>query len=560
MTATLFRALAVLSSCAAVAIVFGGAPQSASAQNTLRPPVQMTALPERDVIPPAMECADLAAEDFSTIKGAPTNIASATIESATAERAEFCLVKGMIAPQIQFELRLPTKTYTGRYLQGGCGGACGVIYDRVTPECDNIHAFGGAFALSFNNSGHVGTSGRDTIWAINSPQARADYAYRAAHVMAVVAKTILQSFYGKQPDYSYFQGCSYGGREGLKEAQIYPNDFDGIVAGAPAIWITPGVVRIIWETQQGLDAEGKPILTPESVALLHKAVIAACDELDGVKDGQIDDGRACKYDPGDLVCASAAQTSNCISAAQAKTMRAYYRGPVDDKGRNLYLGAEPYGSELNWAGKGSFALLGGPFAAKQIAHMIYNGEPPKDFDWRTWKPDEKILTDLFERGGYYNASNPDLSAFKASGGKLLIWQGDADNSSGPNVVLDYYQRVRDTLGGFSATQDFMRVFMVPGVYHCRGGYIPYEEDFLGAMVQWVEKGRAPDSVLASARLQDGIVRTRPVYAYPTRAKYKGTGDINRPESFAPERPQREPNDLYPWLGAGMKDGPAPTAF
>lgn len=519
------------------------------ADHSLTTPVDMLALPPRGIVPPVMACAALVHQDFTGIPGAPTSIASAAIEAAAAGRAEFCLVKGIIAPQIQFELRLPTKTYTGRYLQGGCSGACGLIVDRFSPPCEDRRAFGGAFALAFENSGHVGADMIDTVWAVDAPELRIDFAYRAAHVMSVVAKEILTAYYGQPPALSYFQGCSDGGREGLVEAQRYPRDFDGIVVGAPAYWISLMPLRIIWESQRGTDARGAPVFSRQALAILHRAVIAACDGLDGLEDGQIDDSRSCHFDPRALIC-TPGKTAGCITAAQADAARAYYSGPVDPRGRHLYLGGEPYGSELTWMD--AFSSMGGTLGARQIKFMIYDGHPPRDFNWRTWRPDAQALAGLLRHGGYFDASDPNLRAFRDAGGKLIIWQGAADNAAGPYGMFDYYQRVRDELGGFQGTQPFMRVFLVPGVYHCEGGYVAYQEDFLGSMVSWVERRTAPDSVSATAVLGDGTMRTRPVYAYPLRARYQGRGDIDRPESFAPVRPAQEPADRYDWLGADMK--------
>ena len=520
----------------------------AAAAEDPQPPVQMISLPQREVIAPAMNCIALAQQDFTNIPGAPTSIASAVVELSGNDRAEFCLVKGIISPQIQFELRLPTKTYTGRYLQGGCGGTCGFIPSHVDPDCDNRPALGGAFAVGFENSGHVGASPIDTVWALHAPELRADFADRAAHSLSLVAKAVMTAFYGTPPAFSYFEGCSDGGREGLKEAQKYPADFDGIVAGAPAYWISLMPLRIIWESQHGIDAQGGPILTAESLALLHRAVMESCDALDGLKDGQIDDSRACHFDPRTLVCRSS-ERADCITARQAEVIRAYYSGPVDGQGHHLYLGGEPYGSELTWMEP--FSRLGATLGSNQMRFMIYDGEPPVDFDWRIWKPDAAALADVFRRGASYDADDPDLNAFRRAGGKLIIWQGAADNAAGPYGMFDYYQRVRDKLGGYPTTRSLLRVFLIPGAYHCHGGYIPYQENFLGAIVNWVERNQAPESIVASAILGDGTLRERPVYAYPVRAKYKGSGDMNRPESFVPERPASEANDRYDWLGAHM---------
>ena len=543
---------------AASTLVVSGFFPAAHAADAVAPPVQFTPLPERAPVLPTMDCGQLVQEDFLTaVEGAPARISSAELEVKEGD-IEFCHVKGMIAPQIQFEFHLPTKTYTGRYLQGGCGGACGVIYDSISPRCDNRLAFGGAFAVSFNNSGHVGPEPMDTLWAAHAPQLREDFAYRAAHVMAEVGKEILTRFYGSRPEYSYFVGCSNGGREAMMEAQRFPDDFDGIIAGAPALWISAGVVRIIHESKTALDENGEPILTPSSTTLLHKAVMAACDGLDGLEDGQIDNPRRCQFDPGELVC-EPGQDDGCITQRQAETMRAIYRGAVDANGDQLFFGGEPYGSELLWTGEGSFLTSGYALAANQIKFMIYNGETNQDFDWQSWEPGRDELVDLMQHGGYYNANNPDLSGFRNAGGKLIMWQGEADNAGGSYIMPDYYQRVRDSMGGFAGTDPFMRVYMLPGVYHCSGGYIAYEHDMLGPMVNWVERDHAPDAIVGAAILEDGAVRQRPVWPYPTQARYRGTGDINAADSFVPVRPAEAPNDRFRWLGEDLAETGASPA-
>jgi poly(3-hydroxybutyrate) depolymerase len=520
--------------------------------------VTMIDLPPRPVITPASDCGALARRDFAGVRDAPTSISAAEIVAATATQPEICLVKGYVAPQVQFELRLPTKTYTGRYLQGGCGGACGRIGDQFAPACDTTLARAGSFAVAFENSGHVGSSPMDTTWAATDPEVRIDFAYRAAHVTALAAKAIIAAFYGAPPAVSYFQGCSNGGREGLMEAQRFPGDFAGIVAGAPAVWITPGVERIIWETRLATDSGHRSILTQDAVALLHEAVMKACDALDGLKDGQIDDPRTCHYDPKRLICRSGQPPAQCITQEQAEVMRQLYQGPIDSQGRHLYPGGEPYGSELTWTSPGSLTSIGSSLAINQIKYMIYGGDYPLDLDWENWKFDEQGLRALFDRGGYYDAPNPDLNRYRESGGKLILWQGAADSPAGPAVLLDYYQRVRDSAGGLDAARSFARMFLVPGVYHCGGGYLPYQEDLLGAMVAWVERGAVPDSVPAAVVLPDGTPRRRPIFAYPMRAKYRGTGSIDSAASFIESRPASEPDDHFAWLGVGMTDGAAPA--
>jgi feruloyl esterase len=551
--------LTIAALCVAATFSLGVAPTAAQSIPPPLPPVKFVSIPQRAAIDPVLECADMMKLDLLMLKDAPTRINSAELEAKDGG-ARFCHVKGVIAPQIQFELHLPIKGYTGRYLQGGCGGACGAIYKTVTPACDNQRAFGGEFAVSFNNSGHVGPNLNDTLWAAFDPQLRIDFAYRANHVMATVAKEILAKYYGKKPDYSYFMGCSNGGREAMMEAQRYPDDFDGIVAGAPALWISLGVSRIIHESKIAQDDKGNPVLTPEATTLLHNAVLAACDGLDGLNDGQIDNPRLCHYDPRKLVCKPGkAKATDCITAQQADVMRQLYRGAVDDQGRQLFFGGEPYGSELIWTGPGSFLTMGHVLAANQIKFMIYGGETHQDFDWRTWKPGKDDVADLMKEGGYYNANNPDLSAFKAKGGKLIMWQGEADNAGGSYILPDYYQRVRDNMGGFAGTDPFLKVYLFPGMYHCFGGYVAYEHDLLGPIVNWVERGEAPNALIGTAILKDGTIRNRPTYSYPTQARYKGKGDINAADNFVAAPPKQVPDDHFDWVGADMIGDEPPKA-
>ena len=209
------------------------------------------------------------------------------------------MVKGYVAPTIQFELRLPTARWTGRYLQGGCGGNCGVIMSGLAPRCDIQVAYSGGFAVGFENSGHMGGDG---VWALGGQSVRDDFAFRAAHAFAVAAKAIISVYYGHTPEFSYFQGCSDGGREAMMETQRYPGDFNGVIAGSPAFAIAEAMERFIWEARWGRDERGSLVLDEAAVTLLHAAVMNACDALDGAKDGQLDDPRRCRYDPGRLIC------------------------------------------------------------------------------------------------------------------------------------------------------------------------------------------------------------------------------------------------------------------
>lgn len=513
----------------------------------------LIALPARPVIAPVMPCRNLVTPVTAYAEGIGYRVLSAAEEAASTGKPAACLVKGYAAPQTQFELRLPLTGYTGRFLQGGCGGMCGVISDAIVPLCSDAHLASGAFAVAYNDGGHFSAGIGDATWAVD-PELRLQFAHKATHATALASKAILTRFYGRAPDHSYFVGCSGGGREALMETQRYPNDFDGVVAGS-SVSMPAAMQLFLWEAQKGTDADGHEIFTPDAVATLHRAVLVACDRIDGIPDGQIDDPRKCRYDPAPLGCRDRRQTGGpCLTAAQIEAARAYYRGPVADDGTALFPGGAPYGSELGWVGPGA-ATQTGKFAAESFIKLVLlPGQLPESFGWRDWKFTRAGLDRLLEAGKPYDATDPDLSAFRDRGGKLILWQGMADNAAGARGMLDYYQAVREHMGGLEATRRFARMFAVPGGYHCRGGYVPYDEDFLGAVVNWVERGTAPDSVPAAARLTDGTIRQRPLFAYPTPTRYLG-GDVNAMRSFTAGTVQRDPADGFAWPGSRAIDTP-----
>ncbi|MEO9133026.1 MAG: tannase/feruloyl esterase family alpha/beta hydrolase, partial [Sphingomonas sp.] len=342
---------------------------TASAQPASPSPARLITLPQRQVIAPAIACADLMRQPARDASGIAVRLRSAEEEAATGARPAFCLVKGYVTPQTEFELRLPLSGYTGRFLQGGCGGMCGVIFNSIVPLCSNAHAFGGAFAVAFNNGGHHAAGIGDGTWAVGDPELRAQFAEKAAHGVAVASKVLIASFYGKAPEKSYFAGCSGGGREAMMEAQRYPGDFDGIVAGS-SVAMTAAMQLFLWEAQKGLDAQGREVFTDAAVQLLHKTVLKACDKLDGIADGQIDDPRACSYDPAALLCpAKSRDPANCLTHEQVDAARAYYLGPSDAEGNPLFPGGAPYGGELGWVGRGA-PTQSGKFAAEAFLKYL----------------------------------------------------------------------------------------------------------------------------------------------------------------------------------------------
>jgi len=508
-------------------------------------------------VAPQLTCAALAqpepgrgVPDFGAIPGAPTRVSSAAVVAATATTPEFCDVKGYVSAQVQFELKLPTKTWQGRYLQNGCGGFCGAIGQTGFPSCDVQP--GGDFAVSATNDGHSG-AGFDALWAATDEQERVDLGTRAVHVVSVASKAIIRAFYGIAPQRSYFMGCSDGGREALSEAQRFPADFDGIVAGAPAnVWGPLNGEFQVWVARINTDAQGDSILTPAKLPALHAAAIASCDGVDGLVDGQIDDPRACRFDPASIRCAAGTDQPTCLTPAQVDVVRQAYSGPVDARGRHLYPGGEPVGSELAWAGwfvtppgaPGIGPLIGDNYL-KYSAFPI--GQPTSSV--QDWTFDVAGFNRLRQEGRVFNSTNADLGAFRNRGGKLLLWQGWADQAIPPTTVTTYYQAVRDRMGGLTATQRFARLFMFPSVNHCGGGFGPNQFDLVNPIVHWVERGEAPTRILATQTGATGnVVRTRPVFAYPEQARYTGTGSIDDAANFVGVMPARAPDDHFNWVG------------
>jgi hypothetical protein len=505
-------------------------------------------LPARASMAPIMDCGALVRPVSQQTQDIVLQVISAKVEQREGDDGPSCLVRGYTAPQTEFELRLPLQGYAGRYLQGGCGGLCGVIGEMITPRCSNAHLGGGSFAVAFNNGGHHSAGIGDATWAMGDPELLAQFAHKATHAVAVASKALIAQFYGEAPAFSYFAGCSGGGREALMEVQRYPGDFDGVVAGS-SVSMPAAMQLFLWEAQKGLYPDGTEIFTADAVQLLHAAALQACDTLDGIPDGQIDDPRRCRFDPAVLRCAEG-QTAgrSCLSAAQVQAATDYYRGPTAPDGQALFPGGAPFGAELGWIGPGATTQTGKFAAQSFLQYILLQGQLPADFSWIDWTFSQESLARLLEAGAPYDAADPDLTEFKSRGGKLLMWQGVADNMAGTFGMLDYYQAVREHAGGLSQARAFARMFLVPGGYHCTGGYVPYDQDFLGAVVAWVEEGTAPDMVMAAAQLDNGQTRTRPLYAYPAQARYLG-GDVNAPENFAPFTPADEPVDGFDWPGS-----------
>ncbi len=379
------------------------------------------------------------------------------------------------------------------------------------------------------------------MWAYDNLQGEIDLAYRAAHVTALAGKAIATRWYGSEPRKSYFAGCSTGGRQALIEAQRFPWDFDGIVAGAPSISVTGIHMQLLWNNRAMLDGAGKVLLTPVELGLVHEAVVARCDMNDGIRDGLIGDPRACGFDVAGLRC-TAGKSAGCLSDAQVAAFQKIYAGPRTSRGEAVVAGGVPLGSELSWT---QWFVGMDKFARDEFRYSAFQPNPGPAWELRDFDFDRDFKR-FGMADGLYSAANPDLRRYKAAGGKLLAFIGWADFGS-PAPVTDYYETVEKTLGGRTATQDFFRLFVVPGMDHCTDGEGAFAIDYLGYLEAWVERGKAPD-VMTGAHEKtaagnwgrfwakfplpvQSVAFTRPVYPYPLEARYNGKGNPDDAASF-----------------------------
>lgn len=491
------------------------------------------------------QCEDLAKADFSGIQDAPTAVTEAKRAGVSDDLPPHCRVAGYVTPNVGFELLLPDK-WNGKFLHVGCGGFCGVLSSKWG-ACDDPIRRG--YACLASDLGHKSTFA-DAKWAFNNLQAKMDFGYRATHVATLAGKAITAQHYAHAPKRSYFLGCSTGGKQGLMEAQRFPWDFDGIVAGAPSINELGDAMAVLWITLAFLDKDHRALLKSEDFKLIHSAVLEACDRNDGVKDGLIGDPRRCAVNLGKLKCASNG-TESCLSSEQLAAVQKIYSGPVTSGGERLYSGGATLGSELHWLleGPGLLSLEGMlKYLTEQFRYTAFYPDPGP-----AWK-----VTDFdFERDSrrlglmepLYSPTNPDLRQFKAAGGKLMLYHGWSDILVMPSDSVDYYETVERTMGGQSATQDFFRLFMLPGVAHCGGGEGADTVDYLSSLEAWVEHGQAPDKLIGAHLKTDGVAASmkfplnspniefsRPLYPYPLTAKYLGHGDPKDASSFGPVRP------------------------
>ncbi len=459
----------------------------------------------------------------------------------------FCRVAVEARPSadsdIKIEVWLPTNAWNGKFQGRGNGGFAGEI---------DYHAMALAvhegYATAGTDTGHA-APGTDARWALNHPEKITDFGYRAIHEMTQSAKMVIEEFYGNHLQRSYFSSCSNGGRQALMEAQRFPADYDGIIAGAPANDWTHLLTSALWDAQITTSESASYIGSNKLPAIAH-AVNEACDAQDGVKDGVLNDPRKCHFDPATILC-KAEESDKCLTGPQVAAMKKLYEGPHDSNGNEIFPGLLP-GAEDGpggWSlwitgpgpGKSLLFAFGGGFFADMVYDKADWNYKDADLGEGVKAADAKLAEDL-------NATEPNLAPFKGRGGKLIIYHGWNDPAISPLNTVDYYTNLVGTMGRDSA-EAFSRLYMVPGMQHCDGGaganYFGQDgpspmakttgHSVQVAIEQWVEKGRPPAEIIATkyaGRGHSGDMKmTRPLCPYPQIAKYKGSGDSNVAGNF-----------------------------
>ena len=465
-----------------------------------------------------------------------------------------CVVRGEVNHHIgadgksygdKFELRLPEQ-WSGRLLFQGGGGLDGNLLPALAldgrPQADSKSPLSRGYAIVSTDGGHEAANPVADGSFGSDPESRTDYYYRSTKIVTDAAKAIVARFYGRSPKYSYFKGCSTGGREGMIAAQRYAEYFNGVIAGAPAFNVANAAIAEAWDTVQFAaiapkNAKGMPnlngALSEADLKLLGDQILKECDELDGLKDGLVDRPAACHFDPAVLKC-RAEENGACLSAAKVEAIKKVFAGPKTSAGKQLYsdwaydpgvaapgwriwvLGNDqiPAINTMIMPAFYNLVLLAGQSPPIDILHFNFDTDPPR----------------VAQGAAEINATAVDLSGLRKHGGKLVLYNGMSDPVFSANDLIGYYQRVMAANGGQEETAKFARLFLIPGMNHCGGGPALDQFDTLTAMENWVEKGQEPDHIVASGNAFPG--RTRPLCPYPQTPHYKGSGSIEDAANFS----------------------------
>ena len=503
----------------------GGGPGGRAGGPAPAPLMQTTPKPAIANVKPVRSC-----ESLTSVALPNTTIESAAVDP---DNAGICRVTAITThppagDKVRIWLAIPTANWNGRFMGTGGGGFSGGSANGVNAPVAQ------GFAAGATDTGHEGQSGSFALDAQGrlNWQAIRDNAHIGIHEMTVTGKALTQALYGVAPRFSYFNGCSTGGRQGLMEAQRYPQDYNGMVSGAPAINWNRLHVQQFWGPVL-MNAMNNAV-APCKLAAATAAAIAACDPIDGVKDGVIEDPKRCTYDPKALVGTSAGECGS-FTEADATVIRRLWEGPRREDGTFLWYGL-PRGADLNalWTSRGT-PLRPQPFGIMLDWFKYFLAQDPQ-FDPGAVTPAayERLWDQSVEQyGAVIGTDNPDLTTFRDRGGKAIVWHGWADQLIAAEGSIDYYTRVQQQMGGAKKTSEFMRLFMAPGVGHCAGGIGPAPTGMVDALLAWVEDGKAPETLTAVRRDQAGtITRSRPLCQYPLVAKYKGSGSTDDAANFS----------------------------
>jgi feruloyl esterase len=456
-----------------------------------------------------------------------------------------CRVVGVTLPAVRFEVWMPSESWNGKFQMVGNGGTAGVIsYSAMRP------AIARGYAVASTDTGHVSSGSFDSTWALGRPDLIADFGYRGTHVTTVNGKAITRAYYGERAKYSYYVGCSKGGQQGLMEAQRYPEDFDGLIAGDPANnWTHFYAGSHLWYSMATLK-DPESYIPASKTALLGAATRAACDAIDGIVDGVIDDPRKCKFDPSVLECKAGQDPNTCFTPKQVEAVRKIQTGVRTPWGELVHPPLVP-GAEDGADGWAAWTTGSAPFTGLHwlaadgfFRYMVFQNP---SYDPFTFNFGSDLIFALHQVGGVLDAVDPDLRPLKYRGAKLIVYHGFSDPDISPLNTINYFESVVDFMSGRHDTHEeglqrvneFFRLFMVPGMHHCAGGPGPNTFDMLTALENWVEKNQPPKSVIASHSTGGVVDRTRPLCVYPKVARYMGTGSTDDAANFKCKMPREE---------------------
>lgn len=557
------------------------------------------------VVKPTVDCVALAKLSLQGAIGTDAPLQASMVDTP---KGPFCHVTGVIAPAIHFEVDLPAEHWTQRLLQAGCGGLCGMINASIGNAGGCQPALDGEFVVAATDMGHqaerMGAPGEGSF--ATDPQKRIDFAYRANHLTALTAKALIKAYYGQPQKFAYFSGCSDGGREAMMEAERFPDDFDGISAGAPAMYFqVQNSLNHAWTQFANTRADGTKILQGAKLSLLHAAVIDHCDTLDGVKDGLLTDPRACKVDPKWVECsAGETDTSKCLTAEEWTAATKLYMGPTDAGGRHFLPGGWQPGSEMQWGGGMPPAgarppqqradgletkapaprLAGGPGGGMvaSMAPVVFPAVTPSDTNTTAYPFTMEQFRRVTELHDLNDAVDTDLRPFASHGGKLILYHGWSDTSIPPLTTVAYFTAVQRDLGDAKVDR-FLKLFMVPGMGHCGGGDGFSQLETLTPLMAWVEQGKAP-IMLEGDKVQGGrgpgsgpdgrggrtqtapyatakqpSLASRPIYPFPQIA-HATSSNASQVSDFVPAPSDVQGPSTQPWTGSELFAAKAPRPY